>query len=73
MADKRLHVVEDRPRASAIIHSPPKGKLAESGNGPDRLLCGNCGEVLAEGATQGDVFGTFVQCPECHALNEPSE
>ena len=44
MADKTLTVVEEAPRASAIIHAPPKGKLAFSGDGPDRLLCGGCSQ-----------------------------
>jgi ribosomal protein S27AE len=72
MVDQTLHVVEDRPRASMIIHAPPKGKLAMSGDGPDRLLCGSCGETLAEGVSEGDIFGSFIQCPQCGALNEPS-
>jgi ribosomal protein S27AE len=74
VADLTLQVFEDdeeRPRDSVIIHSPPKGKLAASGDGPDRLLCGGCGEVLADGVTPGDVVGTLIQCPECGKLNEP--
>jgi hypothetical protein len=70
MADLTLRLVEDRPSASAIIHAPPKGKLALSGDGPDRLLCGDCGQPLAEGVSQGEMFGTYIQCPECGALNE---
>lgn len=69
MSDKSLRVVEDAPRDSAVIHVPPKGKMAFSGDGPDRLLCGNCGQPLAEGASQGDLFGAFIQCPECGSLN----
>jgi ribosomal protein S27AE len=72
MADQTLHVVEGRPTASAIIHAPPKGKMAMTGDGPDRLLCGSCGETLAEGVGEGDVFGAFIACPQCGALNEPS-
>jgi ribosomal protein S27AE len=72
MADQALHVVEDPPRSSMIIHAPPKGKMAVTGDGPDRLLCGSCGETLAEGVGQGDIVGAFIQCPECGALNEPS-
>jgi hypothetical protein len=70
MADLTLTVVEDVPRASAIIHAPPKGKLAFSGDGPDRLLCGNCSHPLAEGVDEGQLFGVFIQCPECGALND---
>ena len=69
MPDKSLHVVEEAPRDSAIIHAPPKGKMAFSGTGQDRLLCGSCGQPLAEGVSEGDLFGAFIQCPECGALN----
>lgn len=70
MADKTLSVVEDAPRESAIIHAPPKGKVAFSGDGPDRLLCGSCGVALADGAIEGEIFGAFILCPGCGALNE---
>lgn len=70
MADLTLKVVEETPRASAIIHAPPKGKLAFSGDGPDRLLCGNCSETLAEGVSEGQLYGVFVQCPQCGTLND---
>ena len=70
MADKSLRVVEEAPRDSAIIHAPPKGKMAFDGSGPDRFLCGNCGQPLAVGVTEGDLYGAFIQCPECGALND---
>lgn len=70
MADQTLKVVEETPRASAIIHAPPKGKLAFSGDGPDRLLCGSCSETLADGVSEGQLYGVFVQCPQCGALND---
>jgi hypothetical protein len=70
MADKTLEVVEDAPRDSAMIHVPPKGKMAYSGDGPDRLLCGGCGHALAEGVSEGELYGAFIQCPECGALND---
>ena len=70
MADLTLKVVEETPRASAIIHAPPKGKLAFSGDGADRLLCGSCSEPLAEGVSEGQLYGVFVQCPQCGALND---
>jgi hypothetical protein len=69
MSDHALQVVSDVPRASAIIHAPPKGKLALSGEGPDRLLCGSCSEPLAAGASEAQLFGVFIQCPECGSLN----
>jgi ribosomal protein S27AE len=69
MSDRQLQVVEEAPRDSAIIHAPPKGKMAFSGDGPDRLLCGSCGQALAEGVSEGDLFGAFIQCPECGTLN----
>jgi ribosomal protein S27AE len=72
VADIALHVVDDRPRASVIIHAPPKGKLAMSGDGPDRLVCGNCSATLAQGVDEGQLVGTLVQCPECGAFNEPN-
>ena len=56
MADKTLSVVEETPRASAIIHAPPKGKMAFSGDGPDRLLCGSCTVILAEGVSEGQLI-----------------
>jgi hypothetical protein len=64
MADKTLGVVEEAPRASAIIHAPPMGKLAFSGDGPDRLLCGGCSATLAEGVSEGQQSGVFIECPE---------
>jgi hypothetical protein len=70
MADLTLTVVEETPRSSAIIHAPPKGKLAFSGDGPDRLLCGSCSEPLAEGVSGGQLYGVFVQCPNCGSLND---
>lgn len=70
MADKNLTVVEETPRASAIIHAPPKGKMAFSGDGPDRLLCGNCSTTLAVGVSDGQLFGVFIECPECGTLND---
>jgi hypothetical protein len=70
MADKTLAVIEDRPSASAIIHAPPKGRVAFSGDGPDRLLCGSCSTPLADGVSEGQIFGVFIQCPECGAMNE---
>lgn len=70
MADLTLQVAEDTPRASAIIHAPPRGKMAFSGDGPDRLLCGSCGQALADGVSEGQMFGVFIQCPECGALND---
>jgi ribosomal protein S27AE len=70
MADLTLTVVEETPRSSAIIHAPPKGKLAFSGDGPDRLLCGSCSEPLAVGVSEGQLYGVFVQCPNCGSLND---
>jgi hypothetical protein len=70
MADKTLAVVEEAPRSSAIIHAPPKGKLAFSGDGPDRLLCGGCAGTLAEGVSDGQLFGVFIECPDCGTLND---
>jgi ribosomal protein S27AE len=70
MADRTLHVTEEAPRASAIIHAPPKGKMAFKGDGPDRLLCGECSQTLADGVSEGQLFGVFIQCPECGALND---
>ena len=70
MADLTLTVVEETPRSSAIIHAPPKGKLAFSGDGPDRLLCGSCSAALAEGVSEGQLYGVFVQCPNCGSLND---
>ena len=70
MADLTLTVVEETPGASAIIHAPPPGKLAFSGDGPDRLLCGSCGEPVAEGVSEGQLYGVFVQCPNCGTLND---
>ena len=70
MADKTLTIVEETPRASAIIHAPPKGKMAFSGDGPDQLLCGNCSHTLAVGVSEGQLFGVFIECPECGALND---
>ncbi|MEA2170797.1 MAG: hypothetical protein QOF76_4097 [Solirubrobacteraceae bacterium] len=70
MADITLKLFdEESPRDSAIIHAPPKGKYAASGDGPDSLLCGSCGEVLAKGVTEADVYGTLIQCPECGNMN----
>ena len=54
MADQTLTLVEEVPRSSAIIHAPPKGKMALSGDGTDRLLCGGCAVVLAEGVSDGN-------------------
>jgi hypothetical protein len=70
MADQTLQVVNEVPRASAIIHAPPKGKMAFSGDGPNRLLCGNCAQPLAEGVSEGQLFGVFIECPECESLND---
>lgn len=70
MSEQTLHLVEDRPRPSAVIHVPPPGKLAASGDGPDRLLCGNCSAVLAEGVGAGEMAGEYIQCPDCGSLNE---
>ena len=70
MADQTLTVVNEVPRSSAIIHAPPKGKLAFSGDGPDRLMCGGCAVVLAEGVSDGQLFGVFIECPECGTLND---
>jgi hypothetical protein len=70
MADQTLRVIHEIPRASAIIHAPPKGKLALSGDGDHRLLCGGCSQTLAEGVSEGQMFGVFIECPECGALNE---
>jgi hypothetical protein len=74
MADHTLSVISpDEVRQSVIIQAPPKGKLAFQGDGPDRLLCGNCGTPLAEGASEGDLVGVYVQCPECEALNKANQ
>jgi hypothetical protein len=73
MTDHALRVVPDVPRASAIIHAPPKGKLALSGEGPDRLVCGSCSEPLVVGASQEQLFGAYIQCPECGSVNAVSE
>jgi ribosomal protein S27AE len=72
MADQTMHVLprDERPGSSAIIHAPPKGKLAYSGDGPDRLLCGECGQPLAEGVSEGQLFGVLIECPECGAMND---
>jgi hypothetical protein len=70
MADRSLRAVEEAPRDSAIIHAPPKGKMAFSGDGPDRLLCAGCGQPLAEGVSEGELYGAFIQCPECGTLND---
>jgi hypothetical protein len=70
MADHTLHVVDDRPPGSAIIYAPPKGKMALSGDGPDRYLCGSCGQALAKGVSEVEIQGSFIQCPECGTLNE---
>ena len=74
MADHKLNVISpDEVRQSVIIQAPPKGKLAFQGDGPDRLLCGNCATPLAEGASGGDLVGVYVQCPECEALNKANQ
>ena len=70
MADQTLTVINEVPRSSAIIHAPPKGKMAFSGDGPDNLLCGGCAVVLATGVSDGQLFGVFIECPECGALND---
>jgi ribosomal protein S27AE len=70
MSEQTLHVVDDRPRASAIIHVPPPGKMAASGDGPDRLLCGSCSTVLADGVGAGELAGNYIQCPKCGSMNE---
>ena len=44
--------------------------MAFSGDGPDRLVCGNCSNTLAEGVSDGQLFGVFIECPECGALND---
>ncbi len=44
--------------------------MAFSGDGPDRLLCGGCTVILAEGVSDGQLFGVFIECPECGALND---
>jgi hypothetical protein len=44
--------------------------LPFSGDGPDRLLCGARAAVLAEGVSEGQLFGVFIECPECGALND---
>jgi len=44
--------------------------MAFSGDGPDRLLCGSCSNTLAEGVSDGQLFGVFIECPECGALND---
>lgn len=72
MADQTLRVIHEVPRASAIIHAPPKGKLAFSGDGPNRLLCGSCAQPLADGVSEGQLFGVFIECPGCGALNDVS-
>ena len=74
MADRKLNVISpDEVRDSVIIQAPPKGKLAFQGDGPDRLLCGNCSTPLAEGAIGGELVGVFVQCPQCEALNRADQ
>ena len=74
MADHKLNVVPpDEIRQSVIIQAPPRGKLAFRGDGPDRLLCGNCATPLAEGVVGGELVGVFVQCPECEALNRADQ
>ena len=70
MADQTLTVINEVPRSSAIIHAPPKGKLAFSGDGPDRLLCGGCASCWPEGVSDGQLFGVFIECPECGTLND---
>jgi len=70
MADQTLTVITEVPRSSAIIHAPPKGKMAFNGDGPDNLLCGGCAVVLATGVSDGQLFGVFIECPECGALND---
>jgi hypothetical protein len=70
MADQTLTVITEVPRSSAIIHAPPKGKMAFSGDGPDNMLCGGCAIVLAKGVSEGQLFGVFIECPECGALND---
>jgi hypothetical protein len=74
MADHKLSVISpDEVRQSVIIQAPPKGKLAFQGDGPDRLLCGNCGAPLAVGVVGGELVGVFVQCPDCQALNHTNQ
>jgi ribosomal protein S27AE len=72
MTDQTMHVIPpaEIPRSSSIIHAPPKGKMAFSGDGPDRLLCGECGQPLAEGVREGQMVGVFIECPECGAMND---
>jgi len=74
MADHKLNVISpDEVRQSVIIQAPPKGKLAFQGDGPDRLLCGNCGTPLAEGVIGGELVGVFVQCPQCESFNKADQ
>lgn len=74
MADHQLHVISpESVRQSVIIQAPPRGKLAFQGDGPDRLLCGNCSTPLAEGVSGGELVSVYVQCPECEALNQADQ
>ena len=70
MADQTLTVINEVPRSSAIIHAPPKGKLAFSGDGPDTCCAAAAPIVLAEGVSDGQLFGVFIECPECGTLND---
>jgi hypothetical protein len=72
VSDHKLNLVapEELSRQSAIIHAPPKGKLAFDGDGPDRLLCGDCAEPLAAGVRGGELVGVYVECPKCGAVND---
>jgi len=68
---RKLKVIpEPKPETRTILEPKPNVVPVIKGVGNIDLLCGNCGETLVEGISEGQIRNIVIHCPKCRAYNE---
>jgi hypothetical protein len=73
MAERRMRVmplIEVPPDGATVFRTPKPGEPVFTGDGPDSLLCGGCGHVLAQGLYGEQLQDLFIRCDQCDAMND---
>jgi hypothetical protein len=72
MTSRRMRVMPapEVPPSNAAILEPTGPFPIIRGKGPDSLLCGECGQVLAENIHEGQLIDLFIHCGACGAMND---
>lgn len=68
---RKLKIIpKPEPQTRTVLEPKPNVIPVIKGNGTIDLLCGNCGETLVEGITDGQIRNIVIHCPKCCSYNE---